>query len=96
MNMPNPFSLETTFTLDHSHPGDELEISLEIFNLSGRRVLSWSTSAMSTGTTIPYFTWNGTDASGGNLDNGMYLYKVTVTAESGDVTSTVQKLIISR
>ena len=96
MNSPNPFSSETVFTLNHTHPGEELTINLEIFNLSGRRVLQWSTSVMSTGTTIPYFTWNGTDASGGNLDNGMYVYKVSVTDESGKETSTVQKLIISR
>ena len=96
MNTPNPFSSETTFTLNHTHPGEELKIDLEIFNLSGRRVLQWSTSVMSTGTTIPYFVWNGTDASGGNLDNGMYLYKVSVTGESGNTASTVQKLVISR
>jgi hypothetical protein len=40
--------------------------------------------------------WNGTDTSGGNLDNGMYLYKVSVTGESGNTASTVQKLVISR
>ena len=96
LNMPNPFSTETTFTLTNSHPGERLDIDLEIFNLSGRRVLNWSNSVLSTGTTIPYFVWNGTDASGGRLDDGMYLYKVKVTGESGDVTSTVQKLIISR
>ncbi len=96
MNIPNPFGNETTFTLNHTHPGEELLIDLEIFNLSGRRVLNWSTSVMSTGTIIPYFVWNGTDASGGTLDNGMYIYKVSVTDESGNLTSTVQKLIISK
>ncbi len=96
VNAPNPFNYETTFMLNHTRPGEELNISLEIFNLSGRIVLQWSASVMSTGTTIPYFVWDGTDASGGNLDDGMYVYKVTVKDENGGETSTVQKLIISR
>ncbi|MBY0424751.1 MAG: type IX secretion system sortase PorU, partial [Cytophagales bacterium] len=38
LNYPNPFTTHTTFHFDHNKPGDDLEITVQIFTISGKLV----------------------------------------------------------
>ncbi len=94
MNYPNPFNESTMFTFNHTRPGEKLHISLEIFDMTGRKVFSWSNSVLSKITTTAFLEWDGKDATGNKLGGGLYLYTVTVKDEKGMSTTQQQKLMI--
>ena len=70
-NFPNPFSTSTQFTFELS---TQAEISLAVYTLGGRKIMEFKTTTFSVG----YHTinWDGHDAFGGVLANGVYLYKI--------------------
>ena len=70
-NYPNPFSNSTQFTFEITN---NAEISLDIFSLAGRRIRSFLEMEFDAG----YHTidWDGTDAYGSNISNGVYLYRI--------------------
>jgi len=94
-NYPNPFKESTTFTFYHTRPGNELDIQLDIYDITGKHVMNYQTSAIAENTTQSYFTWDGRNANGSKLDNGIYLYTLFVTDEIDNVAVYKSKLIIS-
>ena len=94
MNFPNPFKDKTTFTFDHTRPGDELDIDFEIFDLTGKSVLKYSSSIITSGISTHFLDWDGTDATGNKLKNGMYIYTLTVKDENDVVSKQTQKLVL--
>ena len=96
MNYPNPFKDITYFTFKHTRPGEKLDIDIQIFDLSGRKVLQSTQSFVSTGVASPLMEWDGTDVSGNPLKNGMYIYTVIVTDEKGGLSKQTQKLVLMK
>lgn len=68
-NHPNPFSASTT--ISYSIPAYHNNISLEIYNIKGRKVREFS-SLQQSGS----FHWDGTDQLGNRVSNGIYFYKL--------------------
>jgi hypothetical protein len=70
-NYPNPFSTSTQFTFEITNSAD---IQLDIYTLGGRRIISMEKFFMSPG----YHTidWDGLDSYGGQIANGVYLYRL--------------------
>jgi hypothetical protein len=93
-NYPNPFKDFTTFSFDHTRPGDKLDIVLEIFDLSGRMILTYQNSLTAELTSTPFLIWGGDDLKGNKLKSGIYLYTVKVTDENGDTSVKRQKLML--
>ncbi len=71
---PNPFSEQTTITVELGRTIDANQVTYAIFDLQGQRVRSFKTSPNSDNRY--QFTWDGTDASGQSLAKGMYLFNV--------------------
>jgi hypothetical protein len=94
-NSPNPFKDQTTFSFDHNNPGDELDITLDIFDLAGRIVLNYHTKIVTESTYTPFFIWNGNDGKGNKLKSGIYLYTLIVTDEQKAVSVQRQKLVLT-
>ncbi len=94
INYPNPFKNSTTFSFNHTRPGDKLEISLEIFDLTGKIVLSYEETYVSELTNAPFLVWNGDDLKGNKLRSGIYLYTLQVTDEDGNTSVQQQKLVL--
>jgi hypothetical protein len=91
-NFPNPFRDRTTFTFMHNKPGQQLDILLEIFDFSGKPVLTHRATLSSMQKT-DFFTWDG--SSGGNrLRQGLYLYTLTITDPEGNVSKHTQKMVM--
>lgn len=93
-NYPNPFGDFTTFTFDHTRPGDKLEIELEIFDVMGNLLQTYENTVTAELTSTPFFVWHGDDLNGNKLKNGMYFYRIRVKDSDGNLSVQQQKLLI--
>ncbi|MDP6529716.1 MAG: C25 family cysteine peptidase [Gemmatimonadota bacterium] len=71
-NLPNPFGPETVISFAMAAEG---VASLEILDISGRRVRTLHRGVFSSGTHS--LSWDGTDESGHRLAAGSYFYRLT-------------------
>ena len=80
-NFPNPFTpgSGTHFAYYLTEPADE--VSLKIYTITGRRIAAIDT--LDASVSFNEFHYDGYDADGEPLANGVYLYKFT--ARKGDV-----------
>ncbi|HLF33768.1 MAG TPA: type IX secretion system sortase PorU, partial [Cyclobacteriaceae bacterium] len=96
INYPNPFNHETTFSFIHNRAGEDLEISLNIYNMSGELVRELTTIQANSDYKIDGLSWNGASSTGEKLQPGLYAYHVTVRSlTDGAVNRQYQKLIIN-
>jgi hypothetical protein len=89
-NFPNPFYPKTT--IRYKLPADG-NISLIIYNLAGRKVLSLVDSYKAAGS--HEVNWDGKDSRGNRLASGIYIYRIVVNI--GDqIHQEQRKLIVVR
>ena len=84
MNYPNPFKTSTQFVFEISTPA---EVSIDVYTLSGRKIKSFEKITFPT---AGYYTVNwedGRDSFGGELANGVYLYRVKADANGSSVST---------
>ena len=84
-NYPNPFNPSTTILYNLSN--DEL-VSLEIFNLNGKKVRTLVNKYQNSGP--KKVIWNGDNNHGQQVPAGMYLYSII----AGDVKQTKKMLLV--
>jgi len=87
-NYPNPFSQSTRFSFEiaSTEELDMTSVVMEITDMSGRVVRSFgvgSLGAMEMGQNEPGMSWDGSDASGQLLPNGVYFYSVHANTVGG-------------
>lgn len=80
-NYPNPFTTNTNFNFEHDLAGQNLEVLIHIYTISGKLVTTLTNSQFSTGFRGNSINWSGKDDFGSNLARGVYLYKIIVKAE---------------
>ncbi|MCB0717807.1 MAG: T9SS type A sorting domain-containing protein [Bacteroidetes bacterium] len=73
-NYPNPFSDKTTIEYTVPEERATFETTIEIFDLTGRRVRTLAKGATSTG--LHSVTWDARDDAGRAVASGLYFYKV--------------------
>ena len=95
-NYPNPFSEETYFTLAHFGDDGDFDLTIEIFDLMGRRVDCLSKRVSSVGGAIEPVRWDGRDTNGSPLHNGVYVYRLTLSDDSGFSRSVSQRVVLCR
>jgi len=93
-NYPNPFFGTTTINLEHNRPGNELDITINIFNIDGRIIKIIRTKAEPTGYTLPPVFWNGNDEGGRRVGRGIYIYTLTIITGNGETARTSGRMII--
>lgn len=87
-NYPNPFKSQTQFVFSTNSPG---QITLEMFTLSGRRIMKLKRVA-AVGQTI--LDWDGCDWAGDEVANGTYFYKLSLTdLDTGRTIHKTQKMV---
>ena len=81
LNFPNPFKINTQFTFEITQNAD---LILDLFTLGGRKIKSFKKSNISAG----YHTieWDGRDAFGGQIANGVYLYRLKATGTESTIS----------
>ncbi len=93
LNYPNPFVNYTEFWFNHNS-SDVLDVSVQIFTVSGKlvRTLNGQTTAggATTSTLSRDIVWDGRDDFGDKIGKGVYVYKLTV--KSNRLNKTVEKI----
>lgn len=89
----NPASTTTTFIVNHDYTGNNLDVFIDIFDISGRHLWTYSDTGVSTAGTYTV-DWNLTIDGGEKLQTGVYLYRVRISADGSNKVSKAKKLII--
>ena len=95
-NYPNPFSEETHITLSHVGDDGDFDVNIEIFDIMGRRVTHLAKRVASCNGVIEPIRWNGSNSSGAPLKSGVYVYRLTLTDETGYYRTVCQRMVIER
>ena len=89
----NPATTSTTFIVSHDRAGSNLDVVLQVFDMSGRQLWEHSENGVSaTGTYT--LNWDLTIGSGSRLHTGVYLYRVLIGQDGNMTISEAKKLIV--
>lgn len=91
----NPARTETTFIISHDRMGSELDIVIDVMDMSGRQL--WQHHERGVGSGSSYTVkWDLTMDDGQQLQTGVYLYRARISTENSDYDSKAKKLIVIR
>ena len=94
LNYPNPFTTSTDFYFEHNRPGENLDIKIRIFTISGKLIKTIRTFSFTDGYRIGPIHWDGLDEFGDKIGRGVYIYNVKITTPVGEVVDVYEKLVL--
>ena len=98
LNYPNPFTDRTCFQFDHTVVGEEVDVLIQIYTVSGRLVKTLQGFLPFSDGTVRQddcIEWDGLDDYGDQLARGVYLYQVRLRGSEGTVVNgELEKLVI--
>jgi len=89
----NPATTSTTFIINHDRTGCEMDVELDIFDVSGRLLWNYGETGVSTNGAFT-IDWDLTIDGGQRLQTGVYLYRVRIACDGSKMVSKAKKLII--
>ena len=89
----NPAVGSTSFRITHDRIGSEVDMTLEIIDISGRILYRRSQTTVPSEATFT-MDWDLTIDGGRRLNTGVYLYRVMLSADGTTATSKAKKIII--
>lgn len=98
-NYPNPMSRFTRFIFEHNQAGQELDVTIRVFTLSGRPVARIQRNALISSGNLVQIDWDGRDDDRNLLAAGTYLYHVQVRGNANGDRQTrekIERLVIIR
>ena len=90
---PNPAKTYTVFRIIHDRIDCEMNVKLEMYDISGRHVWTHEEKGVSSDNTYTV-NWNLAIDGGARLGTGLYLFRVSISSEGSSYTSKTKKLII--
>ncbi|WP_038533675.1 type IX secretion system sortase PorU [Formosa agariphila] len=96
LNYPNPFVNYTEFWFNHNSSG-VLDVSIQIFTVSGKlvRTINSQTNSNGTSSLSRDIIWDGRDDFGDRIGKGVYVYKLKVKSVALNKTvEKIEKLVI--
>lgn len=94
LNYPNPFAGHTTFHFDHNRNGEELDVQVQIFTVSGKLVRTLTANVLQSPSHVGSISWNGRDEYNDQLARGVYVYRLSVRTSDGSRASKFEKLVL--
>jgi hypothetical protein len=95
LNYPNPFSTHTNFYFDHNRAGDDIEVLVSIYTISGKLIKTIDDHFYASNSHISDINWDGRDDFGDKIGKGVYVYKLNVRSlRDGSNNFKYQKLVI--
>lgn len=95
-NYPNPFTTKTQFMFEINKPCDDLNVSVQIFSVSGKLIKSLVAQVSTEGFRVDDIVWDGLDDFGEPIGKGVYVYKLNVRDSEGQSAYKFEKLVILR
>lgn len=89
----NPAIDHANFYIRHDQPECMATVTIEVFNLLGRKLWSGSVSGVSEMSLSVPVSWNLCDDSGRRVPRGIYLYRATITTDDGATYRTASRRI---
>ncbi|RAV98325.1 putative type IX secretion system sortase PorU2 [Pseudochryseolinea flava] len=89
---PNPSSGEISFSVVVNGPGEPVDGRLEIVDVNGKMVRTFSASSLYIGTNR--WIWNGTDASGSAVRSGVYICKMFFALNGKEYQKNLKVVIV--
>jgi hypothetical protein len=90
-NYPNPFTDETWFTYELRGNTLPDEVKIKIFTIAGRLIKELVIPSTSMQIGLNKIYWDGRDADGDEIANGVYLYKL-ITKYKDKTKTTIEKI----
>lgn len=95
LNYPNPFSTNTTFHFDHNRAGENLDIHIHIFTVSGKLVKTLKGTSYTSKSHFSEINWDGKGEYNDTLARGVYVYRIIVRSQYDGATATsFEKLVL--
>ena len=94
MNSPNPFHYSTDFYFEINKPDEVLDISLNIYSISGVLISTLNTNMLNTGYRLGPFRWDGKNRFGERIESGIYIANLNIHFKNGDFISKSNRVII--
>lgn len=94
LNYPNPFTTHTSFFFEHNHPGENLDVLIQIFTISGKLIKTISTNIFSEGSRSTPIDWDGRDDFGDKIGKGTYIYRLKVRTSDGKMAEKIEKVVL--
>ncbi len=95
LNYPNPFSTRTDFHFDHNRAGDDIEVLIQVYTVSGKMIKSMDQVFYMSPAHVSGLVWDGRDDFGDKIGKGVYVYKVKVRSlRDGSTVHQFQKLVL--
>ena len=89
----NPASTTTSFRILHDRTGSTMDVVLDVFDISGRHLWSYSEGGVSMSNTYTV-DWDLTIDGGRHLSTGVYLYRLRISSDGSSYASKAKKLIV--
>jgi len=94
LNYPNPFTSKTQFWFEHNRPGQNLQVKVQVFTVTGKVVKTIKQTINDAGNRSCEVDWDGRDDYGDKLGRGVYLYRLTVITPDGKKKERVERLVV--
>ena len=89
----NPATTSTTFIINHDRTGSNMDVEIDVFDVSGRQLWIHNETGVSTDGAYTV-DWDLTIDGGRRLQTGVYLYRVRVACDGSAQVSKAKKLIV--
>ena len=83
-----------TFVVQHDRAGCQIEVQLDIYDVSGRQLWRYKESGVPADDTYS-FDWNMGIDGGRHLPTGVYLFRVSISSDGSSQSSMAKKIIIT-
>ena len=93
---PNPVAGEAYFSFGHNQVGNNMDVQIRIYDITGRLVAILREQVQGTSARSNPIYWNGCASNGSKLSKGLYIYSVIANNDQGEQAVVTSKFIVSR
>ena len=91
----SPASAEASFYVKHNRPDAVVSVTIEVFDLMGRKVWSTTQAGRSDMYTSTPVTWDLYDTGGRRVPRGIYVYRATISTDGIKEATKSKKLAVT-
>lgn len=93
---PNPVAGEAWFSFGHNQVGNNMDVQIRIYDITGRLVTIVNDQVQGTSARVNPIYWNGCASNGSKLKAGLYIYSIYATNDQGESATITSKFIVTQ